>query len=65
MLTPIEFAEEQDIPLDFQVVDKESGRPLAGAFLRISDSFNEEWTTPMTFAGPDGRAIERLLPSVW
>ena len=56
MLTPIEFAEERDIALDFQVVDKASGQPITGGFVRISDTFDDEWAIPMTFGGPDGRA---------
>ncbi len=56
MLTPVEFAEEQDIALDFQIVDKDSGQPIAGAYVRISDTFNDDWVTPHALAGPDGRA---------
>jgi hypothetical protein len=36
-LTPRSFDEEKSVPLDFLVVDKDTGRPIASAFVRMVD----------------------------
>ena len=32
---PFEFADEQNVDVEFQIVDNNSGQPISGAFLRI------------------------------
>jgi hypothetical protein len=38
-MTPRPFQEEQEVPLEFQVVDEVSGHPLSAAFVGITDPF--------------------------
>ena len=55
---PLEFRNERSVDLDFQVIDRDSGQPVAGAFVRISNPFafgEEEPPIPMALTGPDGR----------
>jgi hypothetical protein len=58
-LIPVEFEDEQNVALDFQVVEKGSGQPIARAFVRISDPFgfeseNRATCTPMAYTASDG-----------
>jgi hypothetical protein len=53
---PRPFAHEQDVDLDFQIVDKDSGQPIGAAFLRMTDPFNPTSIPPGAFTGADGRA---------
>jgi hypothetical protein len=55
-VTPRPFADEQDVDLDFQIFDKESGQPIGAAVLRITDAFNATSIPPKAFTGVDGRA---------
>jgi hypothetical protein len=55
-VTPQPFADKQDVDLDFQIVDKDSGQPIGAAFLRITDPFNSTSIPPKVFTGADGRA---------
>ena len=43
-VTPQPFTDEQNIDLDFQIVDQESGQQIHAALLQISDAFS--YTTP-------------------
>jgi hypothetical protein len=53
---PRPFVDEQEVALVFEVVDKESGRPIRAAFLRIPDAFNSTSLPPRALTGSDGRA---------
>ena len=55
---PQPFEDEQEIAIDFQVVDRDSGRPIAAAFLCIADpfSYDPDSVTPRAFADVDGHA---------
>jgi hypothetical protein len=55
-LRPRPFAEERDVDLLFQVVDKDSGRPIGAAVLRMTDPFDQTSTPMKTIADADGRA---------
>jgi hypothetical protein len=57
-LTPQPFEEELDVDVDIQVVDDVSGRPIASAFVCMTDPFalDTDATTPRAFTGADGRA---------
>jgi hypothetical protein len=57
-LTPRPLEDEQAIDLDFQVVDKASGRPIAGAFLCMTDPFFPDpiSSPPRALTDTDGRA---------
>ena len=57
-LTPQPFEDEQEVALDFQVVDEVSGRPVAAAFVRMTDPFSHDpdAITPKTFTDAGGRA---------
>ena len=56
-LTPQRFQEQQDVRLDFQVTDSDSGRPVGAAFLRITDAFlREHCVSPRALTGSDGHA---------
>ena len=62
---PVEFAGEHDVNLDFRVVDKESGQPIGGAFVRVSDAFDADAPAPMALTGPDGRAAMTCRLRAW
>jgi hypothetical protein len=55
-LTPQPFEEEQQITLDFQVVDQVSGQPIAGAYVQLTDPFSDEPIpkAPQALTDPDG-----------
>lgn len=57
-VTPQMFAEEMEVPLDFRVIDEESGQPLAAAFLCLTDPFLTDPTAspPRALTDRDGRA---------
>lgn len=57
-LTPQPFEEDQEVPLDFQVVDEVSGRPIAGAFVCMTDPFSRDSSPnpPRAFTDADGCA---------
>jgi hypothetical protein len=55
-VTPRPFADEQNVELDFQIVDKDSGQPIGAAVLRMTDPFNSTSIPPSAFTGADGRA---------
>jgi len=55
-VTPRPFEVEQDVDLDFQIVDQASGQPIGAAFLRMTDPFNSKMIPPNAFTGADGRA---------
>ena len=55
-VTPQPFVHEQDVDLDFRIVDKDSGQPIRAAFLRITDPFNPTSLPPVAFTGADGCA---------
>jgi hypothetical protein len=57
-LTPQPLEDEQEIDLDFQVVDRATGRPIAGAFLCMTDPFFPDPTStpPRALTDTDGRA---------
>ena len=55
-VTPQPFVDEQEVELDFQVVDKDSGQPIGAAFLRMTDPFNSNAIPPRALTGADGRA---------
>ncbi len=57
-LTPQPLDDEKEVDLDFQVVDKASGRPIAGAFLCMTDPFFPDPTStpPRALTDTDGRA---------
>ena len=55
---PQPFEDEQEIAIDFQVVDRDSGRPIAAALLCIADpfSYDPDSVTPRAFADVNGHA---------
>jgi len=57
-LTPRPFEAEQDVALDFQVVDEVSGRPITAAFVRMTDPFSFDPTSlpPGALTDSAGRA---------
>jgi hypothetical protein len=57
-VTPQPFEDEHEIDLDFQVVDRVTGRPIASAFLCMTDAFPRDRGsfTPRDFTDADGRA---------
>jgi hypothetical protein len=58
-LTPRPFEDDLDVATDFQVVDRNSGQPIAMAFVRMSDAFSfSDFRSPppAAFTDPDGRA---------
>jgi hypothetical protein len=66
-LTPQEFEDELEVNLAFQVVDQESGRPIAAAFVRMTDSLPrvENPITPRAFTDSAGcaRLTDRFVTS--
>ena len=55
---PLEFRNDRNVDLDFHVIERDSGQPVAGAYVRISNPFafgEEEPPIPMALTGPDGR----------
>jgi len=57
-LTPTPFEDEQEVALDFRVVDESSGRPVAAAFVCVTDPFSLDpaATPPRALTDRDGRA---------
>lgn len=57
-LTPRPFEDEREVALDFRVVDEGSGRPVATAFVCITDPFalDSDVPPPRTLTDRDGRA---------
>jgi hypothetical protein len=57
-LTPRPFEAEKEVDIDFQVVDEVSGRPMAAAFLRLTDPFSLDQypVTPKAFTDANGQA---------
>ncbi len=53
---PFHEFEERNIALDFLVIDKDSGQPISGAFVRISNPFDSDWAAPQALTKQDGRA---------
>jgi hypothetical protein len=53
---PFHEFEERNVALDFRVIDKASGQPIAGAFVRISNPFDPDWPAPKSLSTNDGRA---------
>ena len=53
---PRPFRGSQDIALKFQVIDRDSGRPVPSAQVQITDAFDKTATPPRAFTGDDGRA---------
>lgn len=66
-LMPREFEEEQDLEFAVEVVDGATGRPIDGAFVRVTDPFADEPTaTParaLTDAGGRARIAGRFVAS--
>ena len=54
-ITPRPFADEQDVHLDLQINDKDSGRPVDGASVHISDPFDQESLPSTAVADAGGR----------
>ncbi len=52
---PQPYEEEREVDLSIQVVDEDSGRPIAGAFVRLDSPFEPNAATPKGFTGADGR----------
>ena len=57
-LTPRPFENEQEVAIDFQVVDRDSGQPIATAFLRMTDAFTFDRNAipPRALTDASGRA---------
>jgi hypothetical protein len=57
-LTPWPFCEEVPVDLEFHVVDAVSHRPIAGAFVRLTDAFSDlpDQVAPRALTDRDGRA---------
>jgi hypothetical protein len=57
-LTPQPFEDEQEVALDFQVVDEVTGRPITAAFVCITDPFSHDSPPipPRALTDDDGRA---------
>ena len=57
-ITPQTTEDEQEVDIDFQVVDKASGRPIVAAFLRMTDPFSLDPTSipPTALTDAHGRA---------
>jgi hypothetical protein len=63
-VTPRRFAADQDVDLDFRVVDRESTQPIAGVTLRLTDAFNRFSTTPCALTTANGCArLTARLPA--
>ena len=54
-VAPRSFARDQNFDLDFQIVDHDSARPIAGAFLRITNAFDSDSAPSGVFTDRDGR----------
>ena len=59
-LTPQPFEDDQEILLDFQVVDEASRRPIAGAFLRLTNPSSVDLNPIPSRALTDRRGHRRL-----
>ena len=55
-VTPRPFAEDQDVDLDFRIVDNNSGEPIAAAYVRLTDPFDHLSKPPNALTRADGRA---------
>jgi hypothetical protein len=55
-VAPRSFARDQNVDLDFQIVDHDSARPIAGAFLRITNALDSDSAPSGVFTDRDGRA---------
>jgi hypothetical protein len=58
-MIPEPFCEWREIPIEFQVVDRDLGRPIRGAFVRLTDAFrsmNENTAPSGAFTDLHGRA---------
>ena len=58
-LTPRPFRGDVDVVTEYQVVDRESGQPIAGAFVRVTDAFAYSEADSISSdgsTGVDGRA---------
>jgi hypothetical protein len=61
VVTPQPFRDYyHDVTLDFQIVDKDSGKPIGASFILIKNAFHSFVTPARALTGPDGRA--RLTP---
>jgi hypothetical protein len=59
-VTPQPFEEEREIELDFLIVDEDSGRPVASAFVSMSDPFSRDPEPKPSSAFTDGDGHARL-----